>query len=364
MSLIIRFFGITVFAAAFVFLADYVSFAQASDAGGRSDELFERYLALRIQALERKDGGLPTPEEIMYGPTKPSIDVTEAMKKWEAEYADDPVYWEIMYFNSKWEGGKPLYEKLESGVESPALYYGLFIFAGEKLLKSDPSLAMKLVNRAIALDPDNSYFYYVKAWISSERDDWKACLDELNAGKAAPKNEIPELFLLSHVLAHPKRFASDRELAAAIHILVSWPVPKLSQTREFATEICDRLISDYSPETADALLTYGMRLSAMDGQAVIGIMIGHEISKKVLRKMMEGPANMDESEMHEAHALLGRLLVNRTKVKKYFKGFTFPTAEDWKGQYELILDEYRFCAEFGASYDFLSPPPFVDWAKD
>jgi hypothetical protein len=299
-------------------------------------------------------------------------------------HAADPRYWQAVLAATdrgapSWD---PVYpELLARGAADPASYFLL-----DQRFGSDGVTEQTVIDQldaAIAADPANSWYYYVKADFLLSLGEPEQCLALVRQGNAAPRNYIPCFYLAAEAQRRLGRATQPAEqVAVAFWLWNDQTLPNLVQIGEAfrAVEVCCAL--GFTPDLADAYLLRAQRLGEAENGIFVYTRRAQGLARALLEFMHDNVLVLDAGQAAEYAALqsalagidtLGAELDRRSQSRGLLTPEYQPAiATVWPfyavdrtqylRMYEQALDERQLVQQAQLYFKQLSPPPFAAWA--
>lgn len=367
---------------ALLWLAGLVFLKLQSQGGYRptGDELFDRYARLVLSQqhkfrnepwLHRTLAGLGI--KLPISAAQPEALDFAVLREWEAEFGDDPRYWELRAACSMDIGADTIpqmREKMLTGVASSGMLMQVGI---GPMLNDEPHRAMQLVEQVIAAEPDNSYAYYVKGDLLLEQGDQTGALAAYTAGNEAKDNRMPLAFPMSIIAEQPTRFTTPDERLVAGYTWCAYELVVLPDVKTIHErgEALARAAS--SPADTALANVYWMRVCRF-GQMVNQTPFSNALAANVLRKMLDAYSNAEEkserqeTECAEMYACLQGVRAN-LQPKSHptlseggsYQGFGQYTRDDVQGGLADYLAWQEVIEANRAELRSLETPPFGAW---
>ena len=144
--------------------------------------------------------------------------ISTELISWEEEYKDDPRYWQLRAFNNidalptlKYtdpDAAKKVIELIQDGCTDEGCFGAINYYY---LNQNEPPKAIEIAALAIEAAPDNAFHHYMLAQVLADQVKLEEAVQELKAGNAALRNELPPVFPLSTIAERPEYF--DEEAA-------------------------------------------------------------------------------------------------------------------------------------------------------
>jgi hypothetical protein len=336
-----------------------------------SDPLFARYYELVASQKPDVDRGLlignlarmfhiDPPASLA-----PDVNV-DLIRDWETEYGDDPRYWELRASSLGCDAD--VLNAFKRGVFSEGMLEAANTW---EVYSANPALALTLCDKAIAADPQNSYWCYRKSDLVFTQGDKAAAFALVQQGNAAARNLHPRPYPMSYVLADHNWVRTHTDKFVAGFSTCSWmsPVSGVIKDKKIARVIKTDLANGADPTFADAYYIRYVRQGEMDSIVLLEILVNvvqvliTECDKEQPICPLSAAQQSEFDEYITARNGISREIVQlaRKKYRKeYTKAFEIPNLS-WQEEWHLFIAGQDERARIAANFGKLLPAPFAIW---
>lgn len=373
------------------------------------DELFDRTAlwVLEQRALLHRE---PSPLQMwLYQNTDfyelPEYTVDFKPLSWEKGFGDDPRYWQLL----KQLGTIHRYIDMEDSPEfswplrfeepvSDAEYvsrlstvpvndasYAVLTFRpgiidiGPSVSKGEQELELlqELVDTAIALNPDNAYYYYEKADLLLQLGEWETAWELVRKGNIASENYVPAVFPLDALQDNMDHFTTEDSLIAASILQISGHERNYIRWKERYKEVCCMMAWGAPIELADDyIIRARCQAKAVAGKTGNQVMVSQVLAGLLLEYLCEYCLELNQEQQLELAVILRDLEAAETHIDNalavyfppgveppFLASSAFLHKEMGAGTWEVICAENEAAEEVKPYFDILDPPPFAIWAR-
>lgn len=257
------------------------------------DKLLDRFALLVVRQLADESRFKRSPDSLS---PPPGFDFS-ALGSWEKDFGDEPRYWQLRWLFDQDLMDSPDQQLMASELTINAIKAGCVDEASYAAIdfravdRDDPARAMALVEQAIERMPENSYFYYVQAYLFERKGETGKALKALRRGNLAPHNDPPHLYPLYLLDEHPEYFSAEANKAVRGVILGQQSVLVTSKRWLPAKQLVQDVMKEYRKplplDVADELLTAARKYGQQSDYSVIRELLGLTLLKIIIRRLQE-----------------------------------------------------------------------------
>jgi hypothetical protein len=342
-----------------------LAFSPRSKLEPTGDQLYDDYAKLFIKQFNRaypNDFVLWVELHIFKCPNIRDVDLSE-VKCWEEKYADDPRYWQLR--RDSGADGAALTKVFEDSIRRGVYDEASFYYSAWHPDRSYTTFsAQECYDPAIALNPDNAYYYYMKAfyYLHNRRydDSWEA----LKQGNAASECYIPHQFPDCFILENYAKLRSDEDklVAAVTHAYTPFPDTRMikQDIQQMRTEPEDLVSNEYLDDLAWAELRL---LRAEKGELIIQMFLyvcyRSTVCDVAAKRMQLSPAQASEYAYIRQRFLARRNIV--ASMPDFDMNLTARSAcINYFNEFGKVLDG---CQQFAALTDGWPRHPLTAWSR-
>jgi tetratricopeptide (TPR) repeat protein len=303
-----------------------------------------------------------------------SVGIQTDLMAQEDQFADDPRYWQLLALMETPELRKVATESMYtntdvlSGIERGAYTPATFVLLNLHSVADDnPQKAIDLADQAIEADPHNALFYYRKAELLAKLERFEEATATADEGNKKPNINQPLPFPLSHSL-------QSNYVPRVIPYLdagLSW---RFDHSENIARKDVHRAVIDevsrgnlpssaldtfYSMAVREAMATNAVVMDALMSNAILSfyldpsaIALAPGASQSTHKRNLQAISSKIRTKLTASpHATASWSL----KLRRLFN----KDAEDWKANWEDMVQERPFVQSLKPDYELMLPSPFA-----
>jgi hypothetical protein len=288
------------------------------------DELYDRFARLTLKELRRCNYNAAAPREdakyteymyrIKYVHLPAKLDY-EKLRDWEADFKDDPRYWQLrvecgvdsvmgsLRKDDTHDLNSKLRASIDRGIADPASY---ILLPWNVLLDEDEDAAFKYLDKAVAADAGNCYWNYRKAPIMMRYGETDAAWEAVKNGNAAPTNKMLYPFPICTLrdLEYRSDAPGNQAVAGVIYDMEVSDIENIIKRKESAKEACICMALGYPLTLGDDWLTMEKRFGQAEGTPSMYPVVGTALVFTLVKYVTEECIEVEAQYRNEVKAVL------------------------------------------------------------
>jgi hypothetical protein len=234
------------------------------------DALYDDYARLynkQYNAAYPNEVILQLEQRFFHGTSIRDVDMSQ-VREWEDRYRNDPRYWQLRRDCSV--DGAAINSVYDDSIRRGICDEASFFYAAWDLDHSSTSLSEhECYDAAIALNPDNAYYYYMKAYYYIYKQQYQSSWEMLKAGNAAKECYTPHPFPYGYIVDNynPSNLNINKFIATRTALYTA--LPNSNDAKDSLKKLVDKPREVISNQYLDDLAWAELRLLQTEDSVMI-----------------------------------------------------------------------------------------------
>ena len=285
------------------------------------------------------------------------------IKGWESRYANDPQYWQLRWFcQVDDEPYEILVDSIRRGIYDEGSFYLIATKYDQEGVCTDEE-RLEFLDLAIAENPDNTFYYYYKAFWNISLGEIDTAMEALEQGNTAPDCYIPRPMPMNVIEEQQAILTSRNDQIVAGWIVVEYPLPNYIFIKDVYKDAVLCAYLGYTVKLLDDLTEAAVRMIDAPNATYLDRFVDIVLYRVVVNDVANEYIDLNDQQLVEyyylesIHQQLRSILKNRTTA------LPLTSRQFYIDEYEYFITANGTKGKFIEKSQELLPPPLEIWAR-